>query len=139
MSRKTGISDWSLCRSYQSPCIFLLKIFKKILKLKKKNMIYSWLLRSFVAVCRLSLALVSRGCSLVEVCGTLMKAALLVAEHGLEGAWASVIAACGLRSCGSRALEYRLNRWGAWTWLLCSLWDLPRSGILGTDVSCTGR
>ena len=37
MSRKTGISDWSLCRSYQSPCIFLLKIFKKILKLKKKK------------------------------------------------------------------------------------------------------
>ena len=65
-------------------------------------MIYSWLLRSFVAVCRLSLALVSRGCSLVEVCGTLMKAALLVAEHGLEGAWASVAVPPRLKICGAQ-------------------------------------
>ena len=93
----------------------------------------------FTAGRGLPLAAASRSCSLVAVHGLLTAVASLVEEHGLEGAWASVIAACGLRSCGSRALEYRLNRWGAWTWLLCSLWDLPRSGILGTDVSCTGR
>ena len=29
----------------------------------------------------------------------------LAAEHGLYGAWASAVAACGLNSCGSQALE----------------------------------
>ena len=29
--------------------------------------------------------------------------ASLVASHGLKGAWASVVVACGLRNCGSRA------------------------------------
>ena len=30
------------------------------------------------------------------------------------GAWASVVVACGLSSCGSRALESRLSSCGAW-------------------------
>ena len=34
--------------------------------------------------------------------------ASVVAEHGPWGMWASVVVACGLRSCGSRGL-------GAWT------------------------
>ena len=37
-----------------------------------------------------------------------------VAEHGLCGARASVVAARGLRSCGSWALEHRLRSCGAW-------------------------
>ena len=30
------------------------------------------------------------------------------------GLWASVVVACGLSSCGSRALERRLSSCGAW-------------------------
>ena len=32
-------------------------------------------------------------------------------------------------SCSSWALEHRLNSCGTWASLLCSMWDLPRSGI----------
>ena len=42
---------------------------------------------------------------------------------------ASVAAACGLSSCGLQALECGLNSCGAQAYLLCSMWDLPRSGI----------
>jgi len=38
----------------------------------------------------------------------------LVAECILWGAWASVVVACGLGSCNSQALEYRLSSCGAW-------------------------
>ena len=37
-----------------------------------------------------------------------------VMEHGLEGSWASGVAAHGPGSCGSWALEHRLNSRGAW-------------------------
>ena len=40
------------------------------------------------------------------------------------GAWSSVIAACGLSSCGTRAS------------LLCGMWNLPGSGI---EPICIGR
>ena len=45
------------------------------------------------------------------------------------GTWASVVAACGLSSCGSQALEPRLSSCGAWAWLLLGMWDLPEPGI----------
>ena len=45
------------------------------------------------------------------------------------GTRASVVVAHGLSNCGSRALEHWLNSCGARTSLLCSMWDLPRSGI----------
>ena len=45
----------------------------------------------------------------------------LVAEHRLWGAQASVAAVRGLRSCGSRAPEHRLN---SYVPQLCGLWDL---------------
>ena len=54
--------------------------------------------------------------------------ATLVAERGLQSAQASVIAAPGLSSCGSLALEHRLSSGGTWTCLLQSMWDLPGSG-----------
>ena len=41
--------------------------------------------------------------SLVAVCRLLVAVAYLVAEHGLEGAWASVVAACRLSGCGGWA------------------------------------
>ena len=56
------------------------------------------------------------------MCGLLTEVASLVAGHGLSGARASVLAACGLSSCGSRASEHRLNSCGART-------QLPGSGI----------
>ena len=50
----------------------------------------------------------------VAVHGLIIAVASLVAEHGLYlGAWASVVVACGLSSCASRALERRLSSCGA--------------------------
>ena len=45
------------------------------------------------------------------------------------GAWASVVVARGLSSCGSRALECRLSSCGARAQLLRGMWDLPRPGL----------
>ena len=59
-----------------------------------------------------SLVVASGGYSLVAVKGLLIAATSLV-EHGLE--------ACGLRSCGSQALEHRLNSCGTWARLLCGM------------------
>ena len=42
---------------------------------------------------------------------------------------ASVVATCGLRSCGSWTLEPRLSGWGARASLLRDIWDLPRPWI----------
>ena len=53
--------------------------------------------------------------SLIVVCGLLMAVASLVAELGLSGVRASVIAAHGLSSCDSRPLEHRINSCGAQT------------------------
>ena len=54
-----------------------------------------------------SLVVVSRGYSLVEVHWLLITTAPLAVEHGLQGA--SVVGAHGLSSCGSQALEHRIN------------------------------
>ena len=58
----------------------------------------------------------SGGFSLVEVNGLLVAAAAsLAGEHRLQGAQASVVAALGLSSCGSRALECAgFSSCGAW-------------------------
>ena len=57
-----------------------------------------------------------------------MRASLAV-KHRLEGTQASVVAARGLSSCGSSALEHRLNSCDVSAWLLHGMWDLPRSRI----------
>ena len=44
--------------------------------------------------------------------------ASLAAEHGVQGARASVTVACKLSSFGSWALENRLNYCGTWAQLL---------------------
>ena len=41
------------------------------------------------------------------------------------GVRASVVVACSLSSCGSRALQHRLSSCGSRAQLLCSMWDLP--------------
>ena len=45
------------------------------------------------------------------------------------GTRASVVAACGLSSGGSRALEHRLSSCGARAQLLRGMWDLPGPGL----------
>ena len=54
-----------------------------------------------------------QGPLLVAVCGPLIAVVSLVAEHGLQGTWASVVAARGLSSCDSQALDLKLSSYGA--------------------------
>ena len=55
-----------------------------------------------------------------------------------QGAWASVVVAHGLSSCGSRALEHRLSSCGAWALLLCGMWDLPGPGLEPVSPALAG-
>ena len=54
------------------------------------------------------------------------------------GTWASVVVACGLSSCGLRALEYRLSSCGARAWLLRGMWDLPGPGLEPVSPALAG-
>ena len=60
-----------------------------------------------------SLVAASRGYSLVAVHGLLTAVACPCGAR-LWGIQASVVAACGLSSCGSQALEQSLNSCGSW-------------------------
>ena len=48
--------------------------------------------------------------------------------HGFS-CGAQALGHTGFSSCGSQVLLYRPNSGGSWGYLLCSMWDLPRSGI----------
>jgi hypothetical protein len=74
-----------------------------------KDSIQIFLIIVFIHLFYCSLAAVSRGYSLVVVCGLLIAMASLFSEHGLSGVWALVAAAHGLSSRTSQALEHRLN------------------------------
>ena len=76
----------------------------------------------------LSLAVVSGDYSLVAMCG------LLVVARRLSRAWASVAAAPGLGSCGSRAPEHRLGSWGAQASVLHGTWGLAVPGVEPTPA-----
>ena len=87
-----------------SRIFFFFRIFKKN---KFILFIYFWLRWVFVAVCRLSLVVVSRGypslwCTGFSCCGA-----------RALGTEASVVVACRLSGCGSRSLERRLSSCGA--------------------------
>ena len=60
---------------------------------------------------------------------------------GRDRLWGSVAAAHGLgvNSCGSRTLEHRLGSCGMLAQLLCSIWDLPGSGIEPVSPALAGR
>ena len=58
---------------------------------------------------RCALVAVSGAHSLVVVPGLLVAAASLAMEHGPQGPQASGVAQHGLRSCGSQAVEHRLD------------------------------
>ena len=69
--------------------------------------IYLWLHRVFTAASRLSLVAGSEGYS--SLLRLLTTVASLVPEHRFKDMRASVFVACGPSSCGSQALEHRLN------------------------------
>ena len=69
--------------------------------------------RSSLLCVDFSVVVASGGFSLVVVCRLLFVVAPLAAEHGLQGARASVVVVLGLSSCGSWALERRLDSCGA--------------------------
>ena len=48
----------------------------------------------------------------VAVWRLLVAVASPAVEHGFQGTWATGVAACRLRSCGSQTLEHRLNSCG---------------------------
>ena len=55
------------------------------------------------------------------------------------GTRASVVSACRLSSCGSRAREHLLSSWGAEAYLLCSMWNPPGAGIEPMSLALVGR
>ena len=55
------------------------------------------------------------------------------------GTRASVVAAHGLRSCGSQALEHRLSSCGAQVSLFHGVWDPPGSRTEPTSPALAGR
>ena len=65
----------------------------------------------------------------------------VVSLAGRHRLWGSVAAAHGLgvNSCGSRTLEHRLGSCGMLAQLLCSIWDLPGSGIEPVSPALAGR
>ena len=93
-----------------------------------------------------SLAATSRVYSPVAVLGLLMSGASLVAEHGLlllqstgsSCCGAQALGLVGFSSCGSRALAHRLNSCGVRALLLCSMWDLPHSGVEPVSPALAG-
>ena len=87
--------------------------------------IYFWLCWLFVAACGLSLVVARGGFS---CCGA-----------PALGAQASVVVTCGLRSCGSWALERRLSSCGAWALLLRGMRDLPGPGLEPVYPALAGR
>ena len=71
-------------------------------------------------------------CCRVQALGTVSLVTAQVQElwfMGLQSVQASVAAACGLRSCGSPALEQALRSCGEQAWLPCSRWDLSGPGV----------
>ena len=76
-----------------------------------------------------SLVVASGGYSLAGVPGLLIAVASLIVVHRLWGVWASVTAAQGLSSFGSRTPEHRLSRCGARAEVLRIKWALPGPGV----------
>ena len=96
--------------SLQQHKIFLFILFAVLVLINSFILfIYFWLHWVFVAVCWLSLVAESGGYSLLQCVSFSCCGAWAL------GAWASVVVARGLSSCGSWALEHRLSSCGAWT------------------------
>ena len=63
---------------------------------------------------------------------------LLLLQSTVLGAWASVVVARGLSSCGSQALECRLSSCGERAQLLRGMWDIPRPGLEPVSPALAG-
>ena len=78
----------------------------------------------------------------LHYCAGFLSSCSVMASHfsGFSccGAWASVVMACGFSSCGSQALEAKVNSCGAWAKLLWGMWDLPRPGIEPVSPALAG-
>ena len=110
-----------------------------------------WLRWVFVALCGLSLVAANRGCSLLCCTGFTLwwlfrlwrlgckRACSGVSACVLQGVQLSVLVAHKLSSCTFQALKHRLNSCGTQAQLLCSMWDLPRSGIEPVSSALAGR
>ena len=95
--------------------------------------IYFWLCWVFVAARRLSLVAASGGHTLLR-CG-----GFSCCRARALGAWASVLAACRLSSCGTWALGLvGFSSCGSRAQLLRGMWDLPWTRAR-THVPCIGR
>ena len=91
-----------------------------------------------VALCRLSLVAVSGG---TLHCGVSASHCSDFSCCGVQalGTWASVVAAWGLSSCSLQALDHGLKSCAAQAHFLCSMWNLPGSGIKPVSPALTGR
>ena len=87
---------------FQGECCYFLKI------------IYLLTVLSLCCCVGFSLAVASRGSSLLQWIGFSLQWLLLYTEQRLWGVQASVVAIDGFSSCGSWALEHRLTSYGEW-------------------------
>ena len=77
------------------------------------------------------------GLLFVVVRGLLIAVASRCGARAL-GAWASVVVAHGLSSCGLWALEHRLSSCGTRAQLLRGMWDLPGPGLEPVSPALAG-
>ena len=92
--------------------------------------IYFWLCWVFIATCGLSLVVASGSYSSLRCTGFSLQWLLLLQSTGSRHA--------GFGSCGSRALEHRLNSCGTRASFLCGMWDLPRPGFKPVSSALAG-
>ena len=102
---------------------YIKKFHQSLIKIQKSIFIFLNTLKVlFLAILSLrscmglSLVASSGGYSLISVLGLLIAVAALLVEYGLQGTRASVVAALGLNSCGSQALECWLSPCGTRTY-----------------------
>ena len=107
-------------------CLFssIFFFFSSIYFLKIILCIYLGLCWVLVAAGGLSLV-AAVGLLFLVICRLRIEVASFVAEHGLQGTWASVVAASKLSNFSSQALEHRLSSCGSGAQLPHSMWDLP--------------
>ena len=94
---------------------------------------YYWLIYLFIFGCAGSLL----PCGLFSSCGKqelrFTVVAPPVAEHGFQG-----VQAYRFSSCGSWAREHTLSSCGTGAQMLCSMWDLPRTGSQRASPALAG-
>ena len=85
-----------------------------------------------------SLVAESKDHSLVAMCRLLTAMASLVVEHRLQGMQTLAVAAHGLSSCSSQALEQGFSNCSTWAQLFHGMWDTPGPGIESASPALAG-